>query len=149
MRHRLGDRERRTFQLWLGLNGVEDVTFAYPGGRPPQIPAGQPVTIGVENSDGTQGEVDTGGRAGDRRVTTVAARPGGLTPPPGQLWGPGGRQPDGDRDRHLPRRQLGQCPPDPDPGPPKRSPKWSNNGSGIFVPYWCGIACFEPKSVVK
>ncbi|MEJ7582759.1 MAG: S8 family serine peptidase [Acidimicrobiales bacterium] len=40
-------------QVWVGLNGTEDVSYAYPGPQPDPGPAG--LTVGAENIDGSSG----------------------------------------------------------------------------------------------
>jgi hypothetical protein len=49
-----GTANRRHFQLWIGVNGVEDVSFGY---DPADLPADpeKPFVVGVENADGTAG----------------------------------------------------------------------------------------------
>ena len=66
----------QTFQLWAGV-GVEDITFAYPPDAPPSVPIpGLPVTVGVENPTGTQGE-SLRGPLTDQRLVTRPAGVGG------------------------------------------------------------------------
>jgi hypothetical protein len=74
MRH-AATGEPVAFELWIGLNGVDDVTFAYA----PRfgIAPGLDETVGVENSDGSQGEMITGLPSTDLRATATAAQPGG------------------------------------------------------------------------
>ncbi len=47
----------RTFEVWLGQNGTEEITFAYDQAR---LPRGDglagPLSIGAENADGTAGD---------------------------------------------------------------------------------------------
>jgi hypothetical protein len=45
----------RKFQVWLGANGTQDVSFAYDPASLPADPAGQPFQVGAENVDGTRG----------------------------------------------------------------------------------------------
>jgi hypothetical protein len=70
---------QRTFQTWIGLNGKEDVTFAYDPAALPADPNGQPFAVGAENSRGTGGEALPGGQVPtqDLRVTGGKLTPGG------------------------------------------------------------------------
>jgi subtilisin family serine protease len=49
-----GTSSRRNFQVWLGTNGVQDLSYAYDPATL-QIPFGQPFLIGAENQSGTGG----------------------------------------------------------------------------------------------
>ncbi|MEU4420472.1 hypothetical protein AB0F81_07570 [Actinoplanes sp. NPDC024001] len=71
-----GTADQKVFQVWLGINGVQDVQFAY---RFDTINAGQQVTVGAENADGTTGVQLPAGTVptSDLRVTSAAAQPGG------------------------------------------------------------------------
>lgn len=77
-----GTGARRTFQAWLGQDGLQDVVLAYPAGRAPS-PQGlaAPVLVGAEGRDGSLGALRPGdevlGGTGpvDQRVTTTAAGP--------------------------------------------------------------------------
>jgi hypothetical protein len=44
-----------SFQVWLGLNGVEDITFAYNPGKMPSLPTNGLLTIGAEDPTGLFG----------------------------------------------------------------------------------------------
>jgi hypothetical protein len=44
-----------SFQVWLGLNGVEDITFAYDPGKMPSLPTNGLLTIGAEDPTGLFG----------------------------------------------------------------------------------------------
>ena len=60
-----------TFQVWIGLNGTEDITFAYdPANMPSAPPALSGLTVGAENADGTSGDQIDGVPTGDLRVST-------------------------------------------------------------------------------
>jgi subtilisin family serine protease len=72
-----GTTSQRVFQTWIGINGVEDVTFAYDPANLPADPAGFPFNVGAENADGTGGSQIAGLPTGDLRVTTSPAVPGG------------------------------------------------------------------------
>jgi hypothetical protein len=50
-----GTLSERVFQTWIGVNGVEDITFNYPPGNLPADP-GQALVIGAENENGSGGE---------------------------------------------------------------------------------------------
>ncbi len=80
--HLYGDRaQTRVFQLWIGLNGVEEIAFAYDPVRLPAPPAVGTVTVGAENSFGNRGAVlDPAGRAGptaDLAVVSTLGSAGG------------------------------------------------------------------------
>jgi hypothetical protein len=67
--------DRRNFQSWIGLNGTQDITFAY--SVPPTDPGtGQELAIGAENSEGA-GQAFAGFPTGDLVVTSTAPTPGG------------------------------------------------------------------------
>ena len=70
-----GDPQR--FQVWIGVNGVEDISFAYDPGDLPESPWNH--EVGAENSDGSAG--DTLGfnvaPTEDLVVTTSDPAPGG------------------------------------------------------------------------
>ena len=52
-----GTTELKTFQLWIGLNGSEDITYAYdPTDLPGDPPAGYGLTVGAENLNGSAGD---------------------------------------------------------------------------------------------
>jgi subtilisin family serine protease len=52
-----GTTSQRVFQVWIGVNGTEDITFAYdPGNLPAAPPAGFGLTVGAENSEGSAGD---------------------------------------------------------------------------------------------
>jgi subtilisin family serine protease len=67
-----------TFQVWLGANGTEDVSFTYDPAHPVTDP-GLPFNIGAENLDGTGGSNFTGLPAPgtDLVVHSTPAAPGG------------------------------------------------------------------------
>ncbi|WP_285703705.1 S8 family serine peptidase [Microtetraspora sp. NBRC 16547] len=73
-----GDSKIKMFQQWIGLNGTEDITYAY---NPTALP-GHPgddygLTVGAENADGTAGSQITGGPASDYQITSTPGAPGG------------------------------------------------------------------------
>jgi len=60
------------FQLWIGLNGVEDLSFAYdPNNRPTTAGLSEPLTIGAESANGCAGAQLTGAPTGDVRVIST------------------------------------------------------------------------------
>lgn len=73
-----GTTSNRHFQVWIGLNGTQDIVFAY---DPAALPANpnQPYLVGAENADGTGGASLPAGAlpTGDLRVTSTAPTPGG------------------------------------------------------------------------
>lgn len=78
-----GTTSTQVFQTWIGLNGTEDVTFAYdPANLPDNPPAGFGLTVGAENSDGSAGAQTAPTNPGtapteDQRVTSTPGAPGG------------------------------------------------------------------------
>jgi len=49
-----GTTDPRTFQIWIGLNGVQDISFPYDPGNLPADP-GVPFLVGAENENGSGG----------------------------------------------------------------------------------------------
>ncbi len=78
-----GTTNTQVFQAWIGLNGTEDITFAYdPANLPDAPPAGFGLTVGAENSDGSAGEQTAPTNPGtppteDQRVSSTPGAPGG------------------------------------------------------------------------
>jgi subtilisin family serine protease len=72
-----GTTSQRVFQAWIGVNGTEDITFAYDPANLPADPAGQPFNVGAENADGSAGDQIAGLPTGDLRVTSTPGAPGG------------------------------------------------------------------------
>jgi subtilisin family serine protease len=78
-----GTTSQRVFQTWIGINGTEDITFAYdPANLPAAPPAGFGLTVGAENADGTAGDQTAPTMPGtppteDLRVTSTPGAPGG------------------------------------------------------------------------
>jgi hypothetical protein len=68
-----GTTSLRTFQTWIGLNGTEDITYAY--AAPQTDPAGQDFLVGAENILG-QGDMTETLPTADLRVTSTAPTPG-------------------------------------------------------------------------
>jgi hypothetical protein len=50
-----GTTSLRKFQVWIGLNGVEEIAFAYDPSALPGIPSIQPFFVGAESVDGSRG----------------------------------------------------------------------------------------------
>jgi hypothetical protein len=78
-----GTSSQRVFQTWIGINGTEDITYAYnPAALPAAPPPGYGLTVGVENVEGNRGSQTAPtfpGTAptGDLRVTSTPGAPGG------------------------------------------------------------------------
>jgi hypothetical protein len=68
-----GTSDLRRFQTWIGVNGVEDITYAY--SAPQADPAGQDFLVGAENILG-QGDMTATLPTEDLRVTSTAPTPG-------------------------------------------------------------------------
>jgi hypothetical protein len=70
-----GTDSNRHFQVWLGLNGTEDITYAY---DPAALPADSalPTVVGAENLNGSGGDTITGLPTEDLRVTSSGSTPG-------------------------------------------------------------------------
>ncbi len=50
-----GTTSERHFQTWIGINGVQDISFTYDPGAMPGDPFGQDFLVGAENEAGTGG----------------------------------------------------------------------------------------------
>jgi hypothetical protein len=78
-----GTSNTQVFQVWIGLNGSEDVSFTYdPANLPDAPPAGFGLTVGAENSDGSAGDqiaptTPETPPTEDLRVTSTPGAPGG------------------------------------------------------------------------
>jgi subtilisin family serine protease len=72
-----GTTSLRVFQAWIGVNGTEDITFAYDPANLPADPAGFPFNVGAENADGSAGDQIAGLPTEDLRVTSTPGAPGG------------------------------------------------------------------------
>jgi hypothetical protein len=70
-----GTNSLRTSQTWIGINGTEDITFAYDPGNLPADPAGQAFLVGAENANG-EGDVSSFLPTEDLRVTSSPPAPG-------------------------------------------------------------------------
>ena len=52
-----GTADQKVFQVWIGLNGVQDISFAYDEANlPTDAGLSQPVIVGAENEDGSAGQ---------------------------------------------------------------------------------------------
>lgn len=83
-----GTTDLKTFQMWVGLNGTDDITFAYdPTNLPGEPPAGYGLTVGAENLNGSAGDQIVGAPTEDLRVTSTAGAPGGVVSYSFQVFG--------------------------------------------------------------
>jgi subtilisin family serine protease len=72
-----GTTSNRHFQVWMRMDGPEEVAFAYdPAARPAPQP-GMPFLVGAENADGSGGDQLDGPPTQDLRVVSTAPTPGG------------------------------------------------------------------------
>ena len=69
----------KTFQLWIGLNGTQDLSFAYDPANLPGLPGAQPLLVGAENRSGTGGAQLPAGTppTQDLVITSTDPTPGG------------------------------------------------------------------------
>jgi hypothetical protein len=70
-----GTTSSRVFQAWIGVDGVQDITYAYDPANLPADPNGQDFLVGAENQLG-QGDVTATLPTQDLRVTSTAPTPG-------------------------------------------------------------------------
>jgi hypothetical protein len=70
-----GTTDRHTFQVWLGINGTEDITYAYDPATLPFDAHGQDFLVGAENVIG-QGDMEAVLPTQDLRVTSSDPVPG-------------------------------------------------------------------------
>lgn len=70
-----GTSSGRVFQVWVGVDGTQDITYAYDPGNLPADPSGQPFLVGAENESG-QGDMAATLPTGDLRVTSTDPVPG-------------------------------------------------------------------------
>ena len=68
-----GTADRRAFQIWLGINGTQDISYEYE--VPQTDPNGQPYLVGAENAAG-DGDVSAFLPTGSLRVTSTDPSPG-------------------------------------------------------------------------
>ncbi len=71
-----GTTSNRHFQTWIGVNGVQDITYAYDPAALPGDPSGQDFLVGAENADG-EGDMEAVLPTQDLRVTSSDPAPGG------------------------------------------------------------------------
>lgn len=65
-----------SFQVWIGINGTQDISYAYDGANPLTDPAA-PFQVGAENADGSAGNSVPGIPSGDLVVSSTPGVPGG------------------------------------------------------------------------
>jgi hypothetical protein len=70
-----GTTSLRTFQVWIGIDGTQDIAFAYDPTRLPADPAGQDFLVGAENELG-QGDMASVLPTADQRITSTDPIPG-------------------------------------------------------------------------
>lgn len=70
-----GTTSLRTFQVWIGLNGIEDITYAYDPAKLPGNPFGFEFVVGAENLDGTSAASIADLPIEDLRVTSDPVPP--------------------------------------------------------------------------
>jgi hypothetical protein len=70
-----GTTSERVFQTWIGIDGVEDITYAYDPANLPADPAGQDFLVGAENVIG-EGDMEAVLPTADLRVTSTDPVPG-------------------------------------------------------------------------
>ncbi|HVK25374.1 MAG TPA: S8 family serine peptidase [Actinokineospora sp.] len=69
-----GTASGRVFQVWIGVDGTQDITYAYDPANLPASP-GQPFLVGAENQFGS-GDMAAVLPTADQRVTSSAPTPG-------------------------------------------------------------------------
>jgi hypothetical protein len=67
----------RNMQTWIGLNGVEDVSYEFDTNALTDFTAGGGLTVGAENQSGTGGAQIVGAPLGSYVITTTPGAPGG------------------------------------------------------------------------
>ncbi|WP_308249912.1 S8 family serine peptidase [Sphaerisporangium fuscum] len=75
--HVYGQTALKVFQQWIGVNGSEDITYAYDPSNLPGDPGSGGLTVGAENADGTAGGRISGPPAEDYRISSTPGAPGG------------------------------------------------------------------------
>jgi hypothetical protein len=70
-----GTTDLQSFQLWIGVNGTEDISFAYDPEDLPDDP-GMAMAVGAENVDGSAGQYTTTPPTTDLLVTSSDPTPG-------------------------------------------------------------------------
>jgi subtilisin family serine protease len=66
-----------TFQVWIGINGTQDISYAYDSSRPLTDPITSTPVVGAEDVTGLFGNSVPGIPSADLAVTSSAAIPGG------------------------------------------------------------------------
>ena len=69
-----GSNDLRAFQVWIGVNGTQDISYAY--SAPQGDPSGQDFLVGAENAAG-EGDVSRFLPTSDQLVTSTDPAPGG------------------------------------------------------------------------
>ena len=69
-----GTNQLRTFQVWIGINGVQDITYAYAAA--PIAPAGQDFAYGAENEAGAGDVIVNTLPPADQTVMSTDPAPG-------------------------------------------------------------------------
>ena len=70
-----GTTQLHPFQIWIGVNGTQDISYAYDPANLPTDPNGQPFLVGAENQIGG-GEMNATLPAGDQVITSTPPTPG-------------------------------------------------------------------------
>ncbi len=70
-----GTNSLRTFQVWIGVNGTQDISYAYDPANLPGDPSGQDFLVGAENAAG-EGDVSRFLPTEDLVVTSTSPTPG-------------------------------------------------------------------------
>ena len=70
-----GTTSNTNFQVWIGVDGVQDITYAYDPANLPGDPAGQDFLVGAENPVG-EGDMEAVLPTEDLRVTSTDPTPG-------------------------------------------------------------------------
>ncbi len=71
-----GTNSNRHFQVWIGVDGAEDISYAYDPAALPGAPAGQATVVGAENLNGSGGDTQALPIMEDLRVTSTDPVPG-------------------------------------------------------------------------
>jgi hypothetical protein len=73
-----GTTSQKVFQQWIGVNGSEDISYAYdPANLPGDPGAAFGLTVGAENSEGTAGSQIAGPPTQDYVINSTPGAPGG------------------------------------------------------------------------
>ncbi|WP_344938698.1 S8 family serine peptidase [Sphaerisporangium flaviroseum] len=76
--HLYGETSLKVFQQWIGVNGTEDISYAYDPSNLPGDPGPSfGLTVGAENADGSAGSQISGPPTQDYRVSSTPGAPGG------------------------------------------------------------------------